>query len=70
MSNTIKRNLTKLVYVHKEKNPKLKIFISLLFQGEKKTVVFDFKRKSVFWDLRYSSSDKFLFLSPLLPYSI
>ena len=32
MSHTLKRNLTKLVYVRKEKNPKLKTFTSLLFQ--------------------------------------
>ena len=35
MSHTLKRNLTKLVCVRKEKNPKLKIFISSLFQGKK-----------------------------------
>ena len=29
-----KRNLTKLVYVRKEKKPKLEIFISLLFKGK------------------------------------
>ena len=35
MSHTLKRVLTKLVYIQKEKNPKLKIFISLLFQEKK-----------------------------------
>ena len=30
MSHTLKRDLTKLVYIWKEKNPQLKIFISLL----------------------------------------
>ena len=34
MSHTLRRNLTKLIYVWKEKNPKLKIFISLLIQGK------------------------------------
>ena len=36
MSHTLKSYLTKLVYVRKEKNPKLKIFISSLFQEKKK----------------------------------
>ena len=35
MGHTLERNLTKLVYVWKEKNPKLNIFISSLFQGKK-----------------------------------
>ena len=34
LSHTLKRNLTKLVDVQKEKNTKLKIFISSLFQGK------------------------------------
>ena len=34
MSHTLKRNLTKLVYVPKEKNPTPKISISLLFEGK------------------------------------
>ena len=34
MSHILRRNLTKLIYVWKEKNPKLKIFISLLIQGK------------------------------------
>ena len=32
MSYTLKRKLTKQVYVQKEKKPKLKIFLSSLFQ--------------------------------------
>ena len=35
MGHTLERNLTKLVHVWKEKNPKLNIFISSLFQGKK-----------------------------------
>ena len=35
MSRTLKRNLTKLVYVREKKTPKLKIFISSLFDGKK-----------------------------------
>ena len=35
MSYTLKSNLTKLVYVWKEKNRKLKIFIPSLFQEKK-----------------------------------
>ena len=42
MSHTLKSYLTKLVYVQKEKNPKLKIFISSLFQEKKKK-----------WNLKY-----------------
>ena len=34
-SYNLKTNLTELVYVRKEKNPKIKIFIPSLFQGEK-----------------------------------
>ena len=34
MSHTLKRNLAKLVYIQKEKNLKLKIFLSSLFQGK------------------------------------
>ena len=34
MSHTLKRNFARLVYVRKEKKPKLKIFISSLFQGK------------------------------------
>ena len=66
MSHTLKRNLTKLVYVQKEKNWKLKIFISSLFKKKneeiwnvnsnmvyvKKTIFFDFKKK------RYSETLK------------
>ena len=66
MSHTLKRNLTKLVYVQKEKNRKLKIFISSLFKKKneeiwnvnsnmvyvKKTIFFDFKKK------RYSETLK------------
>ena len=35
MIHTLKRNLTKLVYVSEGKSPSFKIFISLLFQGKK-----------------------------------
>ena len=60
---TLNRNLTTLLYVRKEKNPKLKIFISSLFQGKSfvckfkygfaitlctKAIFFDFKKKSYF----------------------
>ena len=61
MSHALKINLTQLVYVRKEKNPKLKIFISSLFHEIwnvnfkckfgfsvaycKKTKFFDFNKK-------------------------
>ena len=35
LSHTIKRNLTKLVYVRKEKNPNLKIFTGLCSERTK-----------------------------------
>ena len=61
MSHTLKRNLTKLVYVRKEKNPKLKIFISSLFQGKKslnlkRKLQYDFSialcKKIIFFDFK------------------
>ena len=35
MGGTLKKNLTKLVYVWQERNPKLKIAMPLLFLGRK-----------------------------------
>ena len=48
MSHTLKSYLTKLVYVRKEKNPKLKIFISSLFQEKKKNEIWNINSNMVF----------------------
>ena len=60
MSHNLKRNFTRLIYVRKEKNSKLKIFISSLFQKKKSwnlkcifknafSIVLCTKKNNIFW---------------------
>ena len=75
ISHTLKRNTTKLVCVRKEKNRKLKILISSLFQRKNSNMVFPklyVKRKTIILDFkqkRYSETlindDEFLTLHEL-----